>query len=214
MNNAEYGRIAMIKRLPPEIIQEKLERVKRIFIGIPIFKTKGDYPYSIFTLTDYSPPMVPDLMEDMADLIVHAGNFSNADLILSEGDRGGGPLTHAVSLRTGLPYTLANWYKDEVPGAINVAASVGFSGDGYICVNGIKPGQKVNIVDDLLSSGGTSCGLIEAVQKSGATVNELLFVGEKVNLGGRQKIRDRFGDVKVTSLVKFKSEGKVTEEAL
>ncbi|OGD88668.1 hypothetical protein A2Z54_00345, partial [Candidatus Curtissbacteria bacterium RIFCSPHIGHO2_02_39_8] len=179
------NKIKTIKSLTKKEIDSKLARIKKTFIGIPVFKGKNGYPYSLFPLTDFKPAMKPQLIEDMADLLVYYGDFENANIIVSEADRGGGPLTHAVSMRTNLPYTLANWYPTEVEGSISVKASIGFSGDGVINLNGVEKGQKAILVDDIISSGGTAIALIECIQKAGAHVVEALFVGEKVNLNGR-----------------------------
>jgi len=122
-------------------------------------------------------------------------------------------LTHAVARKTGIPYTLANWYPVEAEGAISVKASVGFSGDGTICIFGLKPGQKTIFVDDIISSGGTARALIQAINKAGATIKQALFVGDKANLGASKVIEKEF-NIKVISLVKFIADGKVTREVI
>jgi adenine phosphoribosyltransferase len=197
--------ILQIKSFAPETIRIKTERVRESFIGKQIFmihNTDGEpYPYVPLTLTDSCPPTEASLIEDMADLLIFQGNFSSIDLLVSEADRGGGPLIQAVGRKTGIPYALANWDPVEIPGAISIPAKVGFSGQGYFCLFGLEKGLNTVIIDDMLSSGGTAVALIEAIRKSGAYIDETLFVGEKVNLGGRMKIEER--NVKVQSLVKF-----------
>jgi len=210
-----HNEILQIKSLSPEIIRQKTERVKTSFIGKPIFminnKEGEPYPYVPFTLTDSCPPIKASLIEDMADLLIWHGNFDNIDLLVSEADRGGGPLAHAIGRKTGIPYALANWDPVEIPGAISIPAKVGFSGQGYLCLFGLEPNQHTVIIDDLLSQGGTAKALIEAIRRVGAHIEETLFVGEKDNMGGREII-EQLG-VKVTSLVRFISEGEFTTEA-
>ncbi|MDO8497403.1 MAG: phosphoribosyltransferase family protein [bacterium] len=197
--------------LDQKAIQKKLERIKKTFINKSIHFSKTGYPYSFFTLTDFEPPIEPSLVEDMADLLVHYGNFDSIDLLVSEADRGGGPLTHAVSMRTNIPYTLANWYPNGGQGELHVKASVGFSGKGDIFLNGIKKGQRIILVDDLLSSGGTALALIRAVHKGGAIIKQALFVAEKVLMCGRQKLENNYS-IPIISLVKFKAEKGYTKE--
>lgn len=192
-------------------IQAKLKRIKESFIGKPIHFDKNGYPYSFFSLTDFHPPMDPTLIEDMADLLVHYGDFKDVDLLVSEADRGGGPLTHAVSRKTNIPYTLANWYPSGTPGELQVSASIGFSGNGLIFLNGIKKGQKTILIDDLLSSGGTAMALIQAIYNGGATVKQCLFVAEKVLMLGRSKIEDKYA-TSIISLVKFEAESGFTKD--
>jgi len=206
--------IQEIKSLSPEAVLEKTQRVRESFIGIPIHKGLDGYPYSPFPLTDG--PIHPTLVEDMADLLIYHGNFEGADLLVSEGDRGGGLLAQAIGSKTGIPIALANWHKEipvDMPDVIIVEAKVGFSGSGHVVIRGIQSGQKVIVVDDLLSTGGTVGALIGAIIKAGATVEQAFFVGEKINMGGRDRIAKRFPDVRVTSLVKFIAEGEFTTEA-
>jgi adenine phosphoribosyltransferase len=199
------NRIAQIKSLTESEIDAKLNRVSKVFADIPIVLGKGNYPYSLFSLTDYVPPLNPELVEDMADLIVFYGDFEKADLLVSEADRGGGPLTHAVALRSGLPYSLANWYPHEAPGETFVTLSTAFAGDGFLCLNGVTQGSRVILVDDLLSSGGTALALVQAVEKAGGITLEAIFVGEKVDQRGREKLQHL--NIRVTTLVRFNAQG-------
>lgn len=201
----------MEKKLEIKNKEKKLSRIKKVFINKPIFFSKSGYPYSLFSLTDFTPPLEPFLIEDMADLLLSLGDFENVDLLVSEADRGGGPLTHALAKRTDIPYSLANWYPTGGHGELYVKASVGFSGSGSIYLNGVKKGQKIIIVDDLLSSGGTVIALIETIIKAGASVKECLFVGEKTLMNGRQKIEKKY-KIPIISLVKFKAVKGLTEE--
>ena len=203
--------IEEIKSMPESEVSRKLAAIKETFVGIPILKGKNDYPYSLFSLTDYSPAMKPSLIEDMADLLVYHGNFKNADIIVSEADRGGGPLAHAVALRTNLPYTLANWYPKETVGEVRVEASIGFSGDGYIYLNGILEKQRAILVDDLLSTGGTAVALLQAIEKANAIPLEALFVAEKVGMRGRSAMEEAC-NIPIKTLVKFKAEGQRTTD--
>lgn len=204
------NRIKQIKSMSGSGIKEKLKRIKKTFHNIPVINGKDDYPYSVLTLTDFNPPMDPWLIEDMADLIVYYGNFENVDLLVSEADRGGGPLTHAIALRTAIPYTLANWYPVKSAGSINVLASTGFGGKGWICLYGVKKGQKIFLIDDIISSGGTALALIECIIRAKAVVTEAFFVGEKITMAGALKIKKKY-NIPVRSLVKFEAMGKSTK---
>ncbi len=194
-----------------EYIQQKIKRIKKTFINIPVHPNSDKYPYSLFTLTDYFPPLDPTLLEDMADVLIHLVDFTDADLLVSEADRGGGPLTHAVATRVNLPFTLANWYPNGVKGQVKVKTSIGFSGTGNIYLNGIEAGKKVIIVDDLLSTGGTVHGILKALKQQKVEVLHAIFVAEKMGLRGRERIKKDF-DVPITSIVKFGIKGKKTVE--
>lgn len=60
-----------------------------------------------------------------------------------------------------------------------------------IQTSGIKPGQKVVVVDDLLATGGTleaACNLIEKAQ---GIVQEIIVIMELKSLNGRSKISSK-----------------------
>ncbi|MDK7722538.1 adenine phosphoribosyltransferase [Peptoniphilus lacrimalis] len=57
-------------------------------------------------------------------------------------------------------------------------------------VDGIKKGERVVIVDDLLATGGTSQAAIKLVESLGAEVAGLLFLMELDDINGRQKLKN------------------------
>lgn len=57
--------------------------------------------------------------------------------------------------------------------------------------DGVKPGQKVLVVDDLLATGGTVEVCCQLVEKVGATVVSCAFLIELVALGGANRIGSR-----------------------
>lgn len=67
--------------------------------------------------------------------------------------------------------------------------------------DGIKPGQKVVIVDDLIATGGTAGAVIELVEKLRGNICELAFLIELTDLKGRAKIEAK--KYPVFSLLQF-----------
>ena len=57
-----------------------------------------------------------------------------------------------------------------------------------IHIDGISPGQKVLLVDDLLATGGTMDACCRLVEKAGATVAGCAFLIELTSLGGAQRL--------------------------
>lgn len=71
---------------------------------------------------------------------------------------------------------------------------------GSLFLNGVDSGDKVYIVDDLISTGGTLIGLVEAIRRAGAQVLGIVCVAEKLNYGGAERVRQATG-IEVKSLV-------------
>lgn len=204
--------IDQIMRLSDKELAKKTERVKRSFINIPIIpgreNEKGEkYPYSQFEPTA-DLPFQASLFEDAADLIIHNDPeiFKNVDIILSEGDRGGGPLAQAIGIKAGQRVSLANWHKnipEGLPDTKIVETRIGFSGEGSIVVSGIKRGQRIVLVDELLSTGGTAEALIKAVEEAGGIIVGAFFIGEKVDQNGRDRLTKQFPNLNIKTLVRF-----------
>ncbi|CUG04128.1 Hypothetical protein, putative [Bodo saltans] len=215
------NQIQEIKSMSSEVIANKMERVTKSFVGIPIQRNPIlSYPYSFFSLTDFNPALEPDLVEDMADLCVYYGDFTKCDVLVSEADRGGGPLVQAISLRTSLPYVMANWYPSGEGVGASSEAQVGFSGQGRIVVNGIAPETRCIFVDDMLSSGGTAEGVVKSIVQLGGIPVEGVFISEKLyppkNPGelpvrkGMQRLNATFPYFKVTTVAQFIADGDLT----
>ena len=69
-------------------------------------------------------------------------------------------------------------------------------------VDAFLPNQKVLIVDDVLATGGTLLAAIELTKRCGADVAGILVLMELSFLEGRNRITDKYPDLRITSLVK------------
>jgi adenine phosphoribosyltransferase len=56
--------------------------------------------------------------------------------------------------------------------------------------DGVRKGQRVLIVDDLLATGGTSRAAADLVKRAGGEVHSLAFLIELVALNGRKRLAD------------------------
>lgn len=56
--------------------------------------------------------------------------------------------------------------------------------------DGIEPGKKVMIIDDLLATGGTVAATIDLIEQSGGEVVGCAFLIELIGLHGRDTIKD------------------------
>ncbi len=52
-----------------------------------------------------------------------------------------------------------------------------------------ESGDRVVLIDDLLATGGTMAAAVRLVEKTGATVEKILFVVELLFLNGREKLQ-------------------------
>ena len=151
----------------------------------------GQHKFLINPLTEQIPATSAELLQAATDWIVEVGNFNHATKIAGEEDKGA-ILVASTSLATGLPFGMARWYPAGLEGQISVAFEMEYA-SGELFLNGVENGDRVIIVDDMISTGGTMLALIEAIQLAKAEIIDIICVAEKIEYGGVEKIADKTG---------------------
>ncbi len=154
----------------------------------------GKHLTTVNELCDQVPALRPSVLKAAVEQALTFGTFG-ANKIFTEEDKGA-PIAAAMSLATNLPLCMARWYPYEIEGQVKVdIKSEYFSGSLFM--NGINRGDKILIIEDTLSTGGTMIALIEAVQKAGAEVVGAIAIVEKVANEGHDNVWIKTGiDVK------------------
>ena len=124
------------------------ERLKESLMNSPVIEKNG-YPYFVHPVTDGIPVMEPDILEEVIDWLVSAFDFECDRIVAPEAM--GIPLGVPLSLRTRIPYTVVRKRSYGIDGEIPVVYRTGYS-DRAIYINGLKKGDRVVIVDDILST--------------------------------------------------------------
>lgn len=139
---------------------------------------RGDYEYIIHPITDGIPRVEPKVLGEVVDALAEIGNF-DCDTILTV-EALGIPLAAALSMKIGKPFTIVRKKMYGLPGEVNIAQVTGYS-KGTLFINGLKAGDKVVIVDDVVSTGGTLWALVDALKKMQVQVSDILVVIEKTD---------------------------------
>lgn len=165
----------------------------------------GTYYTSVNELCDQMPALRPDVLWAATRELLRLGTFEG-NKILSEEDKGA-PLATALSLTTGMPLCMARWYPYAIPGQLEISMkNEYFSGKLYL--NGVAPGDKLILIEDTISTGGTMIALIEAARALGAEVVEALALVEKFENDGCEKVRAATGvAVKTAMKISVKETG-------
>jgi adenine/guanine phosphoribosyltransferase-like PRPP-binding protein len=165
----------------------------------------GEYKFLVNPLTEQIPATSAELLKAATDMLVKAGNFQEATKIAGEEDKGG-ILIASTSLATGLPFGMARWYPSGLEGQVGVEFEMEYA-SGELFLNGIVKGDRVIIVDDMISTGGTLLALIEAVSKAGAELIDIICVAEKVEYRGVERVLNETG-YQVKTLIKVSIAGE------
>ena len=181
--------------------------LKQAFDNCPLLPIDGKQ-FVVNSLTEQVPAPAPLVLAEAAKSIISMGNFSEATKIVGEEEKGA-ILVAAVSLSTNLPFGMARWYPNGLDGQIVVPFDCEYY-EGKLYLNGVEPGEKVIIVDDMVSTGGTLIGLIEAVESAGAEIVDIVCLAEKLEYEGVAKVKAATGhDVK--SVVKLSVTGETSK---
>lgn len=152
----------------------------------------NNYKFIVNSLTEQIPATSAQLLWEAARRVYRAGVFSEGCKIAGEEDKGA-VLVAAVALLSGLPFGLARWYPSGLEGQVAVDFNCEYVNEGKLYLNGVERGDRVVIVDDVISTGGTMVALIKAIERAGAHIVDIICVAEKVEYGGSARVQRETG---------------------
>ena len=125
------------------------------------------YNYFIHPISDGIPDTDPAILEEIADYIFSAQKNDYDKIVTIEAM--GIPIATALSLKTRLPVSIIRKRKYGLAGEAELSQSTGYS-RGSLFINGLQKGDRVLIVDDVVSTGGTLLPLLEVLKEIGVVV--------------------------------------------
>ena len=183
-----------------------LETVKKSLIEAPVIK-KGDYDYFVHPITDGIPMVEARVMEEVADAITEYANLDVDKIVCVEAM--GIHIATALSLKTGIPFVVVRKRQYGLDGEVDVHQVTGYS-HGSLYINGLQKGDRVILVDDVVSTGGTMVAVLNALKSMGVDLVDVLAVMEKGK--GKKKVEKATG-IRVKALLKVNVRaGKVVIE--
>jgi adenine phosphoribosyltransferase len=166
--------------------------------GAPII-WKGEYPYFIHPISDGIPRMEAEVLRATRDLIVSMVDWSQIDLVVSI-EAMGLPLLAAVGEATGKPTVVIRKRSYGMEGEVEVDVSTGYS-SSTAYINDISPGERILVVDDVISTGGTLEPLLEALEGMGAVLHDVIVAIEKGE--GRDRLSKERPDWPIRTLARI-----------
>lgn len=167
-----------------------LERLKQSLLDAPVFK-RGEYNYFIHPITDGLPEIRPELIREVVGHIVRIADLDVDKIVTVEAM--GIPIGIALSIITDIPLVIIRKRKYGLPGEIEVSQVTGYS-RSQLFLNGIKKGDRVIVVDDVISTGGTLQATLESLQVAGALVKDVVTVIQRG--AGAERLRSMGYNVK------------------
>ena len=160
---------------------------------------KGDYPYFIHPISDGIPRMDADVLRATRDLIVEMVDWSKIDLVVSV-EAMGLPLLAAVGDATGKPTVVIRKRQYGMEGEVRVDVATGYS-QSTTYINDIKPGERILIVDDVISTGGTLEPILATLEEMGVILQDVVIAIEKGE--GRERLAKERPDWPIRTLARI-----------
>lgn len=180
-----------------------MSKIEESLRNAPIIK-KGDYNYVVHPITDGIPCIKPSLLEEVVDNI--KDGMPKCDKIVTM-EAMGIPIAAALSLKTGIPFTIIRKRSYGLPGEVSVRQVTGYSSSNLF-INGIGKGEDIVIVDDVISTGGTLSAVVSALKKMDVNIKKIFIA---INKGNIKEVERNIGmsintivDIEVNDKVKIK----------
>ena len=145
--------------------------------------SRGDYEYFVHGVTDGIPPLNPDILREVAAGLIEVlgeDRIRDIDKIVAPEAMG---IHHgtALSLETDIPLVVIRKREYGFPDEIPVHQETAY-GESELYINGLEAGDRVVIVDDVLSSGSTIKAVCAGLEEADVDVLECLVVLRRVDM--------------------------------
>ncbi|MBC9986981.1 MULTISPECIES: hypoxanthine/guanine phosphoribosyltransferase [Haloferax] len=169
-----------------------MQRLEESLHEAPIIDKDG-YSYLVHPISNGVPMLDPQLLREVVVGITRAADLDVDKIVAPEAM--GIHIATALSLQTDVPLVVIRKREYGLDGEVALHQTTGYS-ESEMFINDIEDGDRVLIVDDLLSTGGTLAAICGALDDIGAEVSDIVVAIRKV---GETALDDT--DYEATSLV-------------
>lgn len=183
-----------------------LKEVKKSLETAPIVK-KGDYQYFVNPISDGVPAMDPKMLREIVSVVKKHADLDIDKIVAVEAM--GIHLATALSLETDIPFVVIRKRQYGLEGETKVYQKTGY-GSSNLFINDLHTGEKILLIDDVVSTGGTLIALLNTLKDLGLEIKSTVAIIEK---GEGKEIVEKETGVKVLSIIKLDVvDGKVVIE--
>ena len=154
-----------------------MHRLRRSVAEAPIIDRDG-YSYLVHPLSNCVPTLDPALLREVVVRIIRRADLTDVDKIVTP-EAMGIHLSTAVSLTADIPLVVIRKRSYGLDGEVALSKSTGYSED-EMYINDVDPGDRVLLLDDLISTGGTMRAVVEALDDIGAEIADIVIAIRKV----------------------------------
>jgi adenine phosphoribosyltransferase len=157
-----------------------MNRLKSSLLDAPVVEKEG-YHYFVHPISDGVPVLRPELIREIVVRIIRKADIDDVDKIVAP-EAMGIHISTAVSLMTDIPLVVVRKRQYGLDGEVPLSKITGYSQDEMF-VNDVHEDDRVLILDDVLSTGGTLHAITKALEEIGADVADIVCVIKKADGG-------------------------------
>lgn len=152
-----------------------MDRLRASLHDAPIID-KGGYQYLVHPISNGVPMLEPELLREVVVGVTRAADLDVDKIVAPEAM--GIHIATALSLQTDIPLVVIRKREYGLDGEVALHQTTGYS-ESEMYINDIEDGDRVLIVDDLLSTGGTLAAITDALDGIGADIADIVVVLRK-----------------------------------
>ncbi|AUV82416.1 adenine phosphoribosyltransferase [Salinigranum rubrum] len=156
-----------------------MDRLRRSFDDAPIIEKEGGYQYVVHPISNGVPMLRPELLREVVIGVMRVADLARVDKIVTP-EAMGIHISTAVSLMTDIPLVVIRKREYGLDGEVSLHQQTGYS-ESEMYINDVEPGDRVLVLDDLLSTGGTLAAVTEALADIGADIVDTVVVVRKAD---------------------------------
>jgi adenine phosphoribosyltransferase len=161
-----------------------MDQLGRSLRSAPVIEKNG-YEYFVHPISDGVPMLEPGLLREIVIGIIRKADL-DVDTIVTPAAMGI-HLSTAVSLMTDIPLVVVRKRRYGLEGEVALSQVTGYSAEDMY-INDVSAGDRVLLLDDVLSTGGTLRGITGALEEIGAEIVDVVAVIGKV--GGENHLAE------------------------
>jgi len=139
---------------------------------------KDGYNYLVHPVTNGVPTLDPALLREVTVEVIRAIDLDVDKIVAPEAM--GIHLATAVSLQTDVPLTVVRKRPYGLENEKRLSKQTGYS-SGEMYINDVYEDDRIVIVDDLLSTGGTLASICRALEEIGCEIVDIVVVMRKAD---------------------------------
>ena len=153
-----------------------MDQLRQSLLEAPIIEKEG-YQYFVHPISDGVPMLRPELLREIVIRIIRKADLEDVDKIVTPAAMGI-HISTAVSLMTDIPLVVIRKRQYGLDGEVSLSQQTGYS-EGEMYINDVSEGDRVLVIDDVLSTGGTMKAVLDALSHIGAQVVDVVAVIKK-----------------------------------